>query len=82
MMLPNKKVSSIIVGKISKPGKEEKMEEKESEMPEIEEESNTESDYSMAMEDAAKSLISAMESKDAKKFATHLMDFLDMHLNK
>lgn len=68
MMMPDKKNSAaLIVAKI-KPGKPDEMSE----------ESEPQSDYSVAKEEAAKKLISAFEKKDAKMLATHLQDFMDM----
>jgi len=69
MMMPDKKnAAGLIVAKLSP---EKKVEEKV-------EESQPQSDYSAAKEDAARKMISALESKDAKMFSAHLQDFMDM----
>ena len=71
MMLPDsKKSASVIVAKI-KPGKSEEIkEEVVSNKPQ--------SDYSLALEDAAKKMIEAVSKKDAKMLVSHLKDFMDM----
>ncbi len=73
MMLPNKKKAiSILVEKIKKPQVEESQPEMETT------EYDVQKDYKMAMEDAAKKMISAVEAKDEKMFLQHLMNLLDM----
>jgi len=71
MMMPDKKnISSIIVSKM-RPGKlDEVVEKVESGEPQ--------SDYSAALDDAAKKMMDAFDSKDVKKFSAHLKDFIDM----
>jgi len=71
MMLPdNKKSASIIVAKI-KPGKSEEVEKEAMQ-------NQPQSDYKLALEDAAKKMIEAVEKKDAKLLVSHLKDFMDM----
>jgi hypothetical protein len=68
MMMPDKKNSAaLIVAKI-KPEKPEEM----ASSPE------SQSDYSVAKEDAAKKIMAAFEKKDAKMLASNLQDFMDM----
>lgn len=71
MMLPDKKkMASIIVAKAKPGGMDEIVDEV---MP-----GEAIDDKSMALEDAASMIMSAMEKKDAKMMVSALKDFMDM----
>jgi precorrin-2 methylase len=79
MMLPNKKsIASVIIGKIKKPQDESMESEQEMEM----EGGDSEQDFSLAIEDAAKKIIEAVESKNPSMLAKHLMDLMDIKSEK
>jgi hypothetical protein len=77
MLGPNKKkLVSTIVARISKPEPGPKHHKSESEYGESESEGEPMDEMAMGLESAAKGMIRAMESKDAKAMVIHLKDFL------